>query len=155
MAKINDQMSKNNEQIKDQIANYNEQNNERMIKINEKIDGFQETVVGLTETIKTVESKVSNNVVVKEKVSQNEQNILMNYTKQQEELEWLLDECFNSTSYGLSAITTPEQGLTIESVLVGQAKYTAAIQLSNRPAFDFQWGPGQICTICYYVQDHF
>ena len=53
---INDKMAKNNEQIKDQIK--------------EKIDGIQKMVVGLTETIKTVESKVSKNeteiVVVKE-----------------------------------------------------------------------------------------
>ena len=53
--------------------------------------------------------------------------------KQQEELKKLLDERLNSTSGRLSDISSHGQGLTIESVLVGQAKFTAAIQLGNRP----------------------
>ena len=45
-------------------------------KINVKIDGFQKTVLGLTESIKTVETKVSENetklLAVKDKVTQHE-----------------------------------------------------------------------------------
>ena len=75
-------------------------------------------------------------VLVKGEVSQNKLQISMNYTRQ-EELKKLLDERFNSTSCGLSDISSHGQGLTIQSVLVGQAKYTAAIQLGNRPIMTF------------------
>ena len=69
-------------------------------------------------------------------MSKNEQQISTNCAKQ-EELRKLLDERLNSTSRGLSDISAPGQGLTIESVLIGQAKYIAAIQLANRPAMTF------------------
>ena len=74
-----------------------------------------------------VKDKVSQNTL---QISQNEQQISTNYTKQ-EELRKLLDERLNSTSLGLLDISTPRQGLTIKSVLVGHTKYTTTIQLGN------------------------
>ena len=55
------------------IMKNSEQINKQMNKTNEKIDDFQETVIGLTQTIETIENKVSKNenefVLVKDKVS--------------------------------------------------------------------------------------
>ena len=81
-----------------------------------------------------VKEKVSQNI---QQISQNEQKNSMNYTKQREELKRLLDEHFNSTSGGLSDISSYRQGLTINSVLVGQTKYNATIHLGTQPTMSF------------------
>ena len=125
--------------------------------ITKKNDGFQKTVIGLTKSIKTVETKVLKNefelLIVKDKVIQNKKEMSMN-SRQQEELKKLVDERLNSTSYALPGIRYIRQGLTIESVLVGQAKYTAAIQLGNQPTLTLNGDLVQICTICYNVSNH-
>ena len=97
-------------------------------------------MIGLKQANKTAETKVSKNEseldLVKEKVTHNELQI-STCNKQQEDFKKLFDERFNSTSHGLPDTPSYGQGLTIELVLVGQAKYTAAIQLGNRPTMTF------------------
>ena len=48
-----------------------------------------------------------------------------------------MDERITSTSYVLPEVSIPGQGLSIESILIGQAKYSAAVQLGNWPAMTF------------------
>ena len=92
-------------------------------------------MIGLTESIKPVETKVSENetklLAVKDKVTQHENQILT-ISKKQKELEQI-----NSSSYALPGVQSNGQGLTIKSVLIRQAKFSAAIQLGNRPSIIF------------------
>ena len=111
--------------------------NDNNSKLNDKLDGFQNIVIALDKMVKLVEIKLSKHeteiLECKAKVTQNSTD----YVKK-EELNQLMKEHPTATSYGISDMAaTTGRGLSIETILMGQAKNNAAFQMASRSSMIF------------------